>query len=43
MNANSNDAKSVTGLRVFGRAGSTVGYEIRDYLSRTVVSLTGSI
>ncbi len=37
MNTTSEEAKSNTELRVFGRAGSTVGYEIRDYLSRTVV------
>lgn len=37
MNTTSKEAKPNTELRVFGRAGSTVGYEIRDYLSRTVV------
>lgn len=37
MNTASTKMKPATELRVFGRAGSTVGYEIRDYLSRTVV------
>lgn len=37
MKATSKEAKPNTELRVFGRAGSTVGYEVRDYLSRTVV------
>lgn len=37
MNTTPKGAKPTTGLRVFGRTGSTVGYEIRDYLSRTVV------
>lgn len=37
MNATSADTKASGEIRVFGRTGSTAGYDIRDYLSRTVV------
>jgi len=31
------DLRSADGIRVFGRAGSTEGYDVRDFLTRTVV------
>lgn len=37
MDATSADTAVSDEIRVFGRAGSTAGYDIRDYLSRTVV------
>lgn len=37
MNDHGRQQATATEVKVFGRAGSTIGYEVRDFLSRTVV------
>ncbi len=37
MNDQGRQPATATEVKVFGRAGSTIGYEVRDFLSRTVV------